>query len=75
MAFGLSAAVRIPASILQAAHLEINDAVDVRDEGGRIVIEPIRRKSYDLDELVGRITRVNLHSEIDFKGPEGKEVW
>ena len=38
--WGYSAEVRIPAAILQAAHLEMDEAVDVREEAGRIVIEP-----------------------------------
>jgi len=38
--WGNSASVRIPAAIMEAAHLDLDDAVDVREESGRIVIEP-----------------------------------
>jgi antitoxin MazE len=41
--WGNSASVRIPAAILQAAHLELDEPVGVREESGRIVIEPLRR--------------------------------
>jgi antitoxin MazE len=37
--WGNSAAVRIPASVLEAADVRLDQAVDVREEGGRIVIE------------------------------------
>ena len=38
--WGNSAAVRIPAAIMEAAHLKLDAAVDVREEDGRIIIEP-----------------------------------
>jgi antitoxin MazE len=73
--WGNSASVRIPAAVMQSAHLDLDDAVDVREESGRIVIEPVRRKEYDLEELVKRITPRNLHEEADFGAPVGREVW
>lgn len=73
--WGNSASVRIPASVMEAANLELDDSVDVREESGRIVIEPVRRKEYDLAELVKRINAKNRHRETDFGGPVGKEVW
>lgn len=73
--WGNSASVRIPAAVMQAARLDLDDAVDVREEAGRIVIEPVRRKEYDLEELVNRITPGNLHEEADFGAPVGREVW
>jgi antitoxin MazE len=73
--WGNSASVRIPVAILQAAHLDLEEPVDVREESGRIVIEPVRRKEYDLTELVKGITRNNLHGEVAFGGPVGKEAW
>jgi antitoxin MazE len=73
--WGNSASVRIPASVMQAARLKLDDPVDVREESGRIVIEPARHKEYDLAELVKGITRANLHDEVDFGVPVGKEVW
>ena len=67
--WGNSASVRIPVAVMQAVHLDIDDAVDVREESGRIVIEPVRRKEYDLAELVKGINRKNLHGEADFGRP------
>lgn len=43
--WGNSAAVRIPASIMEATRLELDVVVDVREDKGRIVIEPVRRAS------------------------------
>ena len=72
--WGNSASVRIPAAVMQAAHLDLDEAVDVREESGRIVIEPAQRKEYDLAELVKQITGENLHDEADFGSPVGKEA-
>ena len=73
--WGNSAAVRIPASVLAAAHLELDQAVDVREERGRIVIEPKRQKAFTLAELVDGITADNVHATIDTGAPAGREVW
>lgn len=72
--WGNSASVRLPAAIMQAARLNVDEAVDVREESGRIIIEPAQRKEYDLTELVKGITRENLHDEVDFGKPVGKEA-
>lgn len=73
--WGNSAAVRIPAGAMQAVDLRLDDPVDVREEDGRIIIEPVRRKQYVLAELLKGITRENLHDESDFGEPVGREVW
>jgi antitoxin MazE len=73
--WGNSAAVRIPAAVMQATHLHLDEVVDVREEGGRIVIEPVRQKAYDLDELLRGITPKNRHEAVDFGPAAGKEAW
>jgi len=73
--WGNSASVRIPAGIMEAAHLALDEAVDIREEGGRIVIEPIHPSKYDLAKLLSGITPENLHVEVDFGAPVGKEVF
>jgi antitoxin MazE len=72
--WGNSAAVRIPASVMEAMHLVLDQAVEVREEKGRIVIEPVRQKTYALDDLLRGITAKNLHAAADFGPPQGKEV-
>lgn len=73
--WGNSAAVRIPASTLAAAGLKPDDPVEVREENGRIVIERARPEPITLDWLLQGITPENLHGEIDWGPPVGKEVW
>ena len=73
--WGTGAAVRIPASVMRAMRLDVDDVVDVREEAGRIEIEPVRQKSYDLSELLKGITPKNRHESFQFGLPCGKEIW
>jgi antitoxin MazE len=59
---------------MEAAHLKLDETVDIREEGGCIVIEPVRPARYDLAQLLAGITPANLHSEVDFGGSVGKEA-
>jgi antitoxin MazE len=73
--WGNSAAVRIPLPVLEATQLKIDEDVDIREEAGRIIIEPLRARKYKLSDLLKGITKDNIHQEIDFGKPQGKEVW
>ena len=73
--WGNSAAVRIPAAVMAAARLHLDETVEVREHKGRIIIEPIGERKVDLKGLVGAITPANLHQPCDFGGPKGKEIW
>lgn len=73
--WGNSASVRIPASVMAAATLALDQAVDVREEGGRIVIEPIREETFDIGDLIAGITDENVHEAIDFGARAGREIW
>jgi antitoxin MazE len=70
--WGNSPAVRIPAAVMQSAQLTLEQAVDVRAEGGRIIIEAVA-PNFTLDELLNGITTANLHNEIDFGLVQGQE--
>jgi len=71
--WGNSASVRIPAAIMTAARVRLDQPVDVREERGRIVIEPVRQAAFDLKTLLAGITVQNRHNEVDFGGPMGRE--
>lgn len=72
--WGNSASVRIPAAIMDAAHLSLDDLVEVSEQDGRIIIEPIRQPVYDLAQLVAGITPENLHAEVDTGPAVGNEA-
>ena len=72
--WGNSASVRIPASLMHAVRLTLDDTVEMREVDGRIVIEPVEQTEFDLDELVEAITPANRHEEISFGPPVGREL-
>lgn len=72
--WGNSPAVRLPVAIMEAAHLSLDQPVQVRAENGRVIIEPVS-PTYLLDDLLAGITPQNCHSEQDFGTPQGKEVF
>ena len=73
--WGNSAAVRIPASVMEAAHLSLEQSVDITEEHGRIIIQPHRPARYDIDALVAGITDENRHAPVDMGKPVGNETW
>ena len=72
--WGNSASVRIPAAIMAAASLHIDQEVDVREEEGRIIIDPVMQ-SYDLDDLLTGMTPDTFPEMIEFGAPLGNETW
>lgn len=72
--WGNSASVRIPAAIMQAAKLSLDTPVDVREENGRIIIEPDQTLEISLDDLLEGITGENCHDPIETGGPLGQEA-
>lgn len=72
--WGNSAAVRIPSAVMKSARLSLDQAVEVRAEGGRVVIQPARQHDYSLADLVAGITRANRHAEVDTGPAAGAEV-
>ncbi|GGF77567.1 antitoxin MazE [Paracoccus acridae] len=72
--WGNSASVRIPASFMAAAGLRLDQAVEVREDKGRVVIEPIAHEEYDLADLLAGITPENIHDQVDFGAPVGNEA-
>lgn len=72
--WGNSAAVRIPSAVMEAAQVYLDQQMEVREEQGRIIIEPVRAPTFDLESLLAGVTDENLHAEIDFGSPAGNEI-
>jgi antitoxin MazE len=60
---------------MKATQLELDEVVEVREDRGRIVIEPLRPRRYELCELLKGITRKNQHRGVDFGPAVGGEIW
>lgn len=73
--WGNSDALRFPANALAAVGLKTNDPVEVRVVEGKLVVEKTEPKArpVTLDWLLEGVTPENLHGEIDFGAPVGRE--
>jgi antitoxin MazE len=73
--WGNSLAVRIPKSFAVQTEIEQDSIVDLSVLEGNIIVKPEKRKpKYTLEELLEGVTEENLHGEIDFGKPVGKEM-
>jgi len=73
--WGNSLAVRLPKAITEKAGLVIEDEVDIDvEDTGKVVLFPHIRKEYRLEELLVGITQSNLHGEMYFGEPHGREA-
>lgn len=72
--WGNNAIVCIPKSLLEEAGLEVDSPIKICIMDGRLVIDPVKASEYTLDTLLAGITAENLHSEVDFDKPTGREV-
>ena len=58
-----------------AASLSIDQSVEVREEGGCVIIEPLRTPGYDLGRLLAQMKPGTFPDEVDFGQPIGGEAW
>ena len=73
--WGNSLAIRIPSSVIQDLALTENSSIQITSNGVVATIQPNIRKKVSLDELVAAIKPDNIHKEVDWGKPVGKEVW
>ncbi len=74
--WGNSLAIRIPKSFAVQTEIEQDSIIDLSVIDGKILVEPEKKKpKYKLEELLDGVTEENLHGEIDFGKPVGKEIW
>jgi antitoxin MazE len=73
--WGNSLAVRIPKDLAEEARLDIETEVELSVEGDRLLVEPTAVGRWTLRDLLVRVTKENLHKEVDLGTPVGHEVW
>lgn len=72
--WGNSLGLRIPKAFAAEAKVGEGSAVELSIEKGTLLVRPVRRR-YSLDELLARVTRRNVHGEVDSGAPLGRAVW
>ena len=73
--WGNSLALRIPKSFALNANIRQDELVDISIDKERIIIIPIGKKDYSLNDLLAGVSEDNLHGEFDTGDPVGKEIW
>ncbi len=70
--WGSSLAVRIPKAIAEQWGISEGSAIEMDAQGEQVVM---RKRNYDLDDLLAGVTPDNLHPEQDTGEAEGNEEW
>jgi antitoxin MazE len=73
--WGNSLGLRIPKALAQDAQVGPGTEVDLSVQEGRLVVRPLERCAYRLDELLGEVRPENLHGEVETGPAVGREVW
>jgi antitoxin MazE len=76
--WGNSLALPIPKSLAAKIGMRENAEVELTTDNGRLTITPLKRtrpRRHSLQEMLRGITPDNLHGEVDFGPPLGKEIW
>ena len=72
--WGNSLAVRIPKSFASETSLEPDTEVDLSLVEGNLVITPVTKPSYSLEQLLAGVTEQNIHAEVETGISVGHEV-
>ena len=73
--WGNSLALRIPKPFAQDAGVREGTIVGLSVSEGRLVAAPIRARKVRLQDLLRKVTRTNLHREVQTGPPVGREAW
>ncbi len=73
--WGNSLALRIPKAFADSVGLGNGTEIELIIEGEKLVIMRSPSSHPDLEDLLSRVTTENVHEEIDFGEPVGREAW
>jgi len=72
--WGNSLSVRIPKAVADKAGLKEQDQLEIEVRDDKVVLLPRKEREYTLKELLKGVTKKNLHKEVDFGAPIGREM-
>lgn len=70
--WGNSAAVRVPATALKDAGMQVGQSLELQVKQGKLVLETTAES---LEDLVARMSPENQHGLMLEDEPRGNEVW
>jgi antitoxin MazE len=73
--WGNSLALRIPKSFADEVGIQKETSVEVSLADGKIVVTPVTKPKLILEQLLSKVTKDNLHHEVDTGYAVGNETW
>jgi len=73
--WGNSLALRIPKAFANEVGLQRETSVEVSLADGKLVINPVTQPKPTLKQLLARVTKENLHHEVNTGSAVGNETW
>ncbi len=73
--WGNSLAVRIPKPLAEDAEVKEGTVLNLAVSEGMVVATPVQQRKWSLKQLLARVSKKNLHAEVDFGPSVGREIW
>ena len=73
--WGNSLALRIPKPFAEEVEVHEGTVVHLSLAEGKLVAVPEVKERFTLKQLLRKVTKDNLHKEVDFGGPAEREIW
>ncbi len=73
--WGNSLALRIPSSVAKDIHLHQGSMVEMAVVEGKMIVKSKRQCKISLSQMLKGITKNNRHSEQNWGGASGQEIW
>jgi len=73
--WGNSLALRIPKSFATEVGLQRETSVEISLANGKLVITPVAKPKPTLKQLLAKVTKENLHREVNTGSAIGGETW
>lgn len=73
--WGNSLALRIPKSFAIEVGIQRETPVDVSLADGKLIIAPVAKPAPTLKQLLAKISKKNLHHEVNTGPASGIEIW
>jgi antitoxin MazE len=72
--WGNSLAIRIPKPLAEDSEVKEGTVLNLAISEGKVVATPIQKKRLSLKQLLAKVNKKNLHEEIDFGSPVGRDA-
>jgi len=73
--WGNSLALRIPKPLASEIGVKDNSPVELSLQEGKLIVAPAIQPALNLDDLLAKVTKKNLHGEADTGPAQGREIW